>query len=250
VSLSNAVSRIAEIEAREAALQAAVARLSAAPATSAAATSASPAAPKASFAQVLAAVAPDVTPLQVGSSVSAGTSIGAAVSSTPSAAAATPAAPAAPAATPVATAAVAPASDVAATPGTAPAGGYAYPLAVHGDVIGLPYEGSHTLYGNWESDNAVDVATPVGTPVYAVADGTIGREIGSLDSNDPHLAGLRLHLVTDANEFYYAHLSQIVVQAGDLVHKGQLLGYSGEANGVAHLHFAAKSSSPVDVLES
>jgi murein DD-endopeptidase MepM/ murein hydrolase activator NlpD len=119
---------------------------------------------------------------------------------------------------------------------------------VHGEVIGLPYQGSHTLYGNWESDNAVDIAVPTGTPVYAVADGTIGDQIGSLDSTDPHLEGLRVHLVTGNNEFYYAHLSQLVVQPGEHVQKGQLIGYSGEANGVQHLHFACKVGSPVDVL--
>jgi hypothetical protein len=41
-------------------------------------------------------------------------------------------------------------------------GGYAYPLARRGKIIGTPYTGTHTL-GNWQSDNAVDIAVPVGT---------------------------------------------------------------------------------------
>ncbi len=43
---------------------------------------------------------------------------------------------------------------------------------MHGPVIGLPYHGTHTL-GNWQSDNALDIRVPVGTPVIALADGEI-----------------------------------------------------------------------------
>lgn len=123
-----------------------------------------------------------------------------------------------------------------------------YPLGKRGKIIGVPYQGTHTMYGNWESDNAVDIAAPVGTPVYAVADGTIGSQIGALNSSDPHLLGLRVHLVTQGNEFYYAHLSRLVVKAGQHVKAGQLLGYSGEANGVAHLHFASENADPRSIL--
>lgn len=119
-----------------------------------------------------------------------------------------------------------------------------YPLARYGKVIGTPYRGTHTMYGNWESDNAVDLAVPVGTPVYAVADGTVGSQIGPLNSSDPRLGGNRLHLVTGGNEFYYAHLSRLAVRAGQRVRSGQLLGYSGSANGTAHLHIASRRGSP------
>jgi hypothetical protein len=85
----------------------------------------------------------------------------------------------------------------------------------------------------------------VGTPIYAVADGKIGDRIGALPGNDPHLAGLRVNLAgNDGNAFYYAHLSKLAVQAGQTVHKGDLLGYSGSANGVAHLHFAVENGKP------
>ena len=123
-------------------------------------------------------------------------------------------------------------------------GAHSYPLAARGTLIGFPYQGTHTLYGNWESDNAVDIAAPAGTPVYAVEDGTIGKDIGALVSKDPNLEGLRLHLEAAGNEFYYAHLSRLVAQPGEHVSAGQLLGYSGSANGVAHLHFAAKTGDP------
>lgn len=126
--------------------------------------------------------------------------------------------------------------------GQAPAGS---PLGKLGKIIGVPYKGTHTLFGNWESDNAVDISAPVGTPVYAVADGTIGSQLGSLSSGSSLLEGLRLHLVTSGNEYYYAHLSRLTVHAGQHVKQGDLIGYSGEANGVAHLHFAQKTGDPL-----
>lgn len=123
-------------------------------------------------------------------------------------------------------------------------------------LIGKPFEGTHgkafNVSGgsdNWESENAVDLAVTKGTPVYAVADGTIGSSIGSLGSGG-RFAGLRLHLLTAGNEWYYAHLSQLNVKAGQHVKAGDLLGYSGEANGVAHLHLAAKNGDPLKLLRN
>jgi murein DD-endopeptidase MepM/ murein hydrolase activator NlpD len=38
------------------------------------------------------------------------------------------------------------------------------------------------------------------------------------------------------------------VTAGEQVHKGDLLGYSGSANGVEHLHFAVRDGSPLSIV--
>lgn len=120
-----------------------------------------------------------------------------------------------------------------------------------GTVIGDPYQGTHAVAfnqaggsDNWESENAVDIAVPIGTPVYAVTAGTIGPQFGSLGSGG-RFAGLRLHLNgTDGDSFYYAHLSSFApnIRPGVTVKAGELLGYSGEANGVAHLHFATTTN--------
>lgn len=125
-----------------------------------------------------------------------------------------------------------------------------YPLAHKGKIIGTPYQGTHARAfnaaggsNNWESENAVDIAARKGTPVRAVADGVIGSQIGSLGQGG-RFAGLRLHLRTNGNEYYYAHLSKLSVHAGQRVKKGQILGYSGEANGVQHLHFADAHGDP------
>ncbi len=129
--------------------------------------------------------------------------------------------------------------------------GPVYPLGVKGDLIGTPGVGTHSFSAapnNWESDNAVDIAIPVGTDVIAVEDGVIGSSIGPLSSSDPRMAGLRFHLETKTNEFYYAHLSTLNVKAGESVKKGQICGKSGSANGVAHLHFASENGDPQGII--
>jgi murein DD-endopeptidase MepM/ murein hydrolase activator NlpD len=152
-----------------------------------------------------------------------------------------------------ATPTVPPASTPSRSAGTPPTrtGNLTRPLAT-GRVIGFPYQGSHkpgaTTPANWESDNAIDISVPTGTPVYAAADGTIGSQIGAFSSGNPYTAGLRVHLATRGNEFYYGHLSRLLVHAGQQVHAGQIIGYSGSANGVQHLHFAARNGNPVSLF--
>jgi murein DD-endopeptidase MepM/ murein hydrolase activator NlpD len=110
-----------------------------------------------------------------------------------------------------------------------------------GKVIGTPGVGTHTI-GNWQSDNAWDIRIPVGTPIRADADGVIGSRIGFLGSpkDKGRFAGQRINLQGQKNAYYYAHLSKITVKPGEHVHKGQIIGYSGEANGVPHLHFGVQ----------
>lgn len=127
-----------------------------------------------------------------------------------------------------------------------------YPLGRPGTLIGWPGIGTHSWRNspnNWESDNAVDIRIPPGTPVIAYKSGQIGARIGPLEASDPRFAGSRLHLHTnDGNEFYYAHLSKLTVHAHQSVKAGDVLGYSGSANGVPHLHWASRVGNPVQML--
>lgn len=135
--------------------------------------------------------------------------------------------------------------------GTTPAASGSYPLGKRGKLIGTPFSGTHAVAfnraggsDNWQSERAVDISVPIGTPVYAEESGVLGNT-GSLGQGG-RFAGLRTNLVGKSNSYYYAHLSKLApgIRAGAHVKKGQLLGYTGEANGVPHLHFAVEKGDP------
>jgi murein DD-endopeptidase MepM/ murein hydrolase activator NlpD len=89
----------------------------------------------------------------------------------------------------------------------------------------------------------VDIGVPIGTPVYAAADGTVFH----VDNNDRGTSRWRKYqygkyIMIDHDDnltTLYGHLSRQVVTAGEKVTKGELIGYSGEtgyADG-PHVHF-------------
>lgn len=137
--------------------------------------------------------------------------------------------------------------------GFAPTRRFVYPAKKTGHLIGFPGQGTHSFVSppdNWESDNAIDIALPFGTALVAVADGQIGPQFGALNSADPRFLGLRCHLITASNEFYYAHLSKFAggIKPGAHVKQGRVIGFSGAANGVNHLHIACEHGNPVSLL--
>lgn len=125
---------------------------------------------------------------------------------------------------------------------------------VLGETPGVGTHSRTTPPNNWESDNAVDLLTPKDTQVMAVDDGTIGSEFGLLPGGNNQgigpFAGYRLHLTTSDNEWYYAHLDRYArgIGPGTQVKAGQVIGYSGVANKVEHLHIACKNGNPQTLL--
>jgi murein DD-endopeptidase MepM/ murein hydrolase activator NlpD len=115
-----------------------------------------------------------------------------------------------------------------------------YPLAVHGPIIGTPYHGTHTR-GNWQSDNALDIRIPNGTPVIALDDGVI---VKTFKSPSGVTAGWQVTLRGSDNAWFYGHLTTVSVRAGERVRKGQTIGTSGSANGVPHLHIGQQVGRP------
>jgi murein DD-endopeptidase MepM/ murein hydrolase activator NlpD len=123
-------------------------------------------------------------------------------------------------------------------------GGYVFPVfgpASFGDSFGASRP---DVEGGWH--HGEDIVGPLGTPLLAVADGTVF----SVGWNE--LGGWRLWLRDQAgNEFYYAHLSAYSPLAvdGRRVHAGDVLGFMGNTGdadgGVAHLHFEIH---PVELL--
>jgi murein DD-endopeptidase MepM/ murein hydrolase activator NlpD len=113
---------------------------------------------------------------------------------------------------------------------------YTFPVLEPAEYIDTYGAFRSDVPGNWHHGD--DIFAPLGTPVVAVATGTINR-IGW-----EHLGGWRLW-VRDAagDEFYYAHLSGYT--AGDLhsnkVKAGQVIGFIGNTGDAfttsPHLHF-------------
>ena len=93
--------------------------------------------------------------------------------------------------------------------------------------------------GKTKKHHAIDLGAPRGTPVFAVADGTIER-LGR-DRRGGKVVYLRD--MTGRYTFYYAHLRvhEKGLRPGDRVSKGQRLGEvgaTGRVIGGPHLHFA------------
>jgi hypothetical protein len=121
------------------------------------------------------------------------------------------------------------------TPPLAPAT-YDFPVSGNvtwGDTYGVPRS---DVPGGWHHGD--DLFAPLGTPVVAVADGTVF----AVGWN--HVGGWRLWLRTDAGDsFYYAHLSGYTATSRNNahVHRGDVLGFVGNTGDAIttwpHLHF-------------
>jgi murein DD-endopeptidase MepM/ murein hydrolase activator NlpD len=110
----------------------------------------------------------------------------------------------------------------------------------------LPAEGRHSgffgsqriLNGTPRAPHAgLDIAVPIGTPVHAAADGVV-----SLQQPDMVMTGYTVMLNHgEGLQTMYIHMSKILVQDGQHVKQGDVIGLSGmtgRANG-PHVHFAA-----------
>ena len=98
----------------------------------------------------------------------------------------------------------------------------------------------------------IDLAGPMGTPIYATADGIVGRSewnnggYGNLVEID-HGQGIQTR---------YGHLSQRIAQAGQRIHRGDLIGLmgsTGRSTG-SHLHYEVRidgrAVNPVPFLQA
>lgn len=85
--------------------------------------------------------------------------------------------------------------------------------------------------------NGIDIPGPVGTPIYATADGTVGRaqRLGGYGNYVEIEHGYSL-------QTRYGHLSAIAVTSGQKVRRGDIIGYmgsTGRSTG-SHLHYEVR----------
>jgi len=111
-------------------------------------------------------------------------------------------------------------------------------------VAGVRPDQLHDTFSDARSEgrvhDAIDIPAPLGTPVFAAADG----EIIKLFQSDR--GGTTIYqLSTDKKlVFYYAHLQRCAegLVAGKFVHQGDVIGYVGDTGnagaGNYHLHFS------------
>lgn len=95
--------------------------------------------------------------------------------------------------------------------------------------------------------NGYDLRAPAGTPIYAADDGVVAFEgWGQNHSWMGKIAGICVIIKHAGCHTGYAHMTRTVINKGQSVKKGDLIGYSG-ATGTAtaaHLHFEVLPLSP------
>ena len=110
------------------------------------------------------------------------------------------------------------------------AAGYRWPMS---NFTVTNYFGRRGAFQRFHT--GIDLAAPVGTPVYAARAGQVSIAGWSR-------FGYGLHVIIDhgeSHETLYAHMSRIVVRPGQWVDRGKLIGYVGSTGWSTgpHLHF-------------
>jgi murein DD-endopeptidase MepM/ murein hydrolase activator NlpD len=111
-----------------------------------------------------------------------------------------------------------------------------WPLkGVHGNVTNRFGPAKHPFTGGWYLHKGIDIAWGYGVPIVATANGKVQK----ID-NDP--MGLGWYIVLRHNYGFhtrFGHLDRIIVQKGQEVRRGQIIGYMG-SSGLStgpHLHY-------------
>ena len=103
-----------------------------------------------------------------------------------------------------------------------------------------------------QGHNGVDLRAALGTPVFAGAEGTV-RATGDTDLACRRASYGRWVLLDHPNNLstLYAHLSLIKIRAGEVVNRGELIGYSGRTGYATgpHLHISVFARRAVEVIQ-
>jgi len=105
---------------------------------------------------------------------------------------------------------------------------------------------THPITGRVARHNGIDIPAPRGTPIYATADGIVGRaqRLGGYGNYVEIAHG-------NAIETRYGHMSSYIVHPGQQVKKGEIIGYVGSTGRSTgnHLHYEVRiDGAPVNPL--
>ncbi len=95
----------------------------------------------------------------------------------------------------------------------------------------------HPILGGRRNHKGIDLAAPIGTPVYATADGIVDKAEWFSSY------GLYVQIEHGADlETRYAHMSRLAVASGERVKKGDIIGYVGSTGRSTgpHLHYEVR----------
>ncbi len=105
----------------------------------------------------------------------------------------------------------------------------------------------HPVYKVDRMHTGLDFTAPIGTPIQATGNGVVVKA-------DHELIGYGNHVIIDHGYGYsslYGHMSSYIVKVGDIVHKGQTIGYVGSTGTSTgpHLHYEVRvKGNPVDPI--
>jgi len=92
----------------------------------------------------------------------------------------------------------------------------------------------HPKHGDVRPHNGLDFTAPTGTPVYATGDGKV--QMAYFSSTYGNVIYINHGFQFETR---YAHLNRYIVKAGDVIKRGQIIGYVGDTGTSVgpHLHY-------------
>lgn len=115
-----------------------------------------------------------------------------------------------------------------------------------------PFATKNPQVYNGIGHNGIDLRAGVGTPVKSAKEGVVAGT-GDTDRNCKGVSYGKWILIKHPNNLstLYAHLSLIKVKSGEMVNKGDIIGYSGNTGYTTgpHLHFGVYASRAVKISQ-
>ncbi len=116
-----------------------------------------------------------------------------------------------------------------------------------------PFSTKNPQIYNGKGHTGVDFGASVGTKLYSVADGVV-KGVGNTDTYPPKCYSYGKWILIEHNNglsTLYAHLSVIKVSPGQIINRGDVIGYTGNTGYSTgpHLHFTVYASKGVQIKQ-